>query len=65
MKNLIIGQALYIYKRYNYNKYNNDANSIYMSFILNKIIKCKYINKKNKRKIKKIFNDFFIYNSND
>ena len=65
MKNLIIGQALYIYKRYNYNKYNNDANSIYMRFILNKIIKCKYINKKNKRKIKKISNDFFIYNSND
>ena len=32
-----------------------------MIVVLNKYIKCKYINKKNKRMIKYIFNDFFIY----
>ena len=42
MKNLIIGQALYIYKRYNYNKYNNDANSIYSIFYFYAINKYKY-----------------------
>ena len=32
-----------------------------MIVVLHKYIKCKYINKKNKRMIKYIFNDLFIY----
>ena len=64
-KNLVIGQAFYIYKRYNFNVFNNDTNSIYLRQVLNKIIKCKYLNKKNKRKLSKIFSDFFIYNTDD
>ena len=64
-KNLVIGQALYIYKRYNFNTFTNDIKSNYFRIVLNKIIKCKYLKKKNARKIKKIFSDFFIYNSKD
>jgi len=59
-KNLIVGQALYIYKRYKYYKFNNDKNSMYLKYVLNKLINSKYINKLNKRKIKKNFNSFFI-----
>ena len=59
-KNLIIGQALYIYKRYKYYKFSNDKNSMYLKYVLNKLINSKYIYKLNKRKIKKNFNSFFI-----
>ena len=59
-KNLIIGQAIYIYKRYKYYKFNNDKNSMYLKYVLNKLINSKYIYKLNKRKIKKNFNSFFI-----
>ena len=56
-KNLIVGQAFYIYKRYynNITKFNNDSNSYYLKYVLNKIINCIYISKLNKRKIIKIF----------
>lgn len=58
-KNLVVGQAIYIYKRYNFNKFINDRNSIYLRFVLNKIIKCEYLNELNRRKITKIFSEFF------
>ena len=57
-KNLIVGQAIYIYKRYHFNKFKNDTNSFYLKFVLNKIINCKYLNKLNKRKLNKLFNSF-------
>ena len=57
-KNLIVGQAIYIYKRYHFNKFNNDTNSFYLKYVLNKIINCKYLNKLNKRKLNKLFNSF-------
>ena len=59
-KNLIVGQALYIYKRYNITKYNNDPNSNYLKSVLNKIINCKYLNKLNIRKLSKLYISFFI-----
>ena len=55
IKNLIVGQALYIKSKYLKTKLNNDSNSIYLRSVLNKIIKCKYLSKLNKRKLKKIF----------
>jgi glycosyltransferase involved in cell wall biosynthesis len=61
-KNLIVGQAIYIYKRYGFHKFTNDANSIYLRFVLNKIFNCKYLNKLNRRKITKIFSEFFTNN---
>ena len=59
-KNLIVGQAFYIYKKYynNITRFNNDPNSYYLKYVLNKIINCIYISKLNKRKILKIFKSF-------
>ena len=62
-KNLIIGQALYIhykYSKYNITKLNNNTNSFYLKFVLNKILNCKYLNKLNKRKLKRLFSSFFF-----
>ena len=53
-KNLIIGQAMYIYNRYNLTKFNNDTNSIYLKAVLNKINQYKYLSKLNKRKLNKL-----------
>ena len=61
VKNLIVGQALYIYKRYRFKEYNNNTNSKFFSYVLNKLIKCKYLNKLNQRRLKKIFSSFFIF----
>ena len=59
-KNLIVGQLFYIYKRYNYFKFNNDTNSYLLKNVISKIItRDKFLSKLNKRKIKKIFNSFF------
>ena len=59
-KNLIVGQLFYIYKRYNYFKFNNDTNSYILKNVISKIIaRDKFLNKLNKRKIKKIFKSFF------
>ena len=58
-KNLIIGQAFYIYNRYNINKFNKDTNSLFLKFVLHKIIRNNYVNKFNKRKLKKLFSSFF------
>ena len=59
-KNLIVGQLFYIYKRYNYFKFNNDTNSYLLKNVISKIIaRDKFLNKLNKRKIKKIFKSFF------
>ena len=59
-KNLIVGQLFYIYKRYKYFKFNNDKNSLILKKIIRKIINGdKFLNKLNKRKIKKIFKSFF------
>ena len=60
-KNFIVNQALYIRNKYNINKFNNDKNSLYLKSVLNKIINCNYINKLNRRKLKKLFSDFFTY----
>ena len=60
VKNHIIGQIFYIFKRYKFYSFNNDTNCIYLKSVLYKIINCKYINKLNIRKIKKIFISFFI-----
>ena len=60
-KNLIIDQAIYIYKRYKIYKYINDTNTNYLKSVLKKIINCEYLSKLNNRKLKKIFSDFFIY----
>ena len=59
-KNLIVGQLFYIYKRYNYFKFNNDTNSYLLKNVISKIItRDKLLSKLNKRKIKKIFKSFF------
>ena len=58
-KNLLIDQALYIYKGYKINRYINNTNSNYLKSILKKIFNCKYTSKLNKRKIKKLFITFF------
>ena len=58
-KNFIIGQALYINKRYNITKFNNSSNSYYLKYVLKKIMNCNYLSKLNRRKIKKIFYSFF------
>ena len=59
-KNLIVGQLFYIYKRYNYFKFNNDTNSYILKNVISKIItRDKFLSKLNKRKIKKIFKSFF------
>ena len=58
-KNLLIDQALYIYKGYKIKRYINNTNSNYLKSILKKIFNCKYTSKLNKRKIKKIFITFF------
>ena len=60
VKNHMIGQVFYIYKRYKFYSFNNDTNCIYLKSVLNKIINCKYLNKLNIRKIKKLFISFFI-----
>ena len=63
-KNLIIGQALYIhykYSKYNITKLHNNTNSYYLKLVLNKIINCKYLNKLNKRKLKRLFSSFFFF----
>ena len=60
VKNHIIGQVFYIYKRYKFNSFNNDTNCIYLKSVLYKIINCTYITKLNIRKIKKLFISFFI-----
>ncbi len=55
-KNLIVGQLFYIYKRYNYFKFNNDTNSYLLKNVISKIItRDKFLSKLNKRKIKKNF----------
>ena len=61
-KNLIIGQVIYIYKRYHHHKIINDINNFYyLKSVFNKIINCKYLSKLNHRKIRKLFTYFFIY----
>ena len=54
-KNFIFEQAIYIKNRYNMNKFDNCTNSIYLMKVLNKFINCKLLNKKNMRKLKKLF----------
>ena len=59
-KNLIVGQLFYIYKRYNYFKFNNDTNSYILKNVISKIMtRDKFLSKLNKRKIKKSFKSFF------
>jgi len=56
-KNFIFEQALYIKKTYNISKNNkgNVTNYMYLTFVLNKLVNYKYLNKKNMRKLKKLF----------
>ena len=54
IKNLIVGQALYIKNRYKIKKFN-DSITIYLKSVLNKIINCKQLSKLNKRRLKKMF----------
>ena len=54
IKNLIVGQALYIKNRYKIKKFN-DSITIYFNSVLNKIINCKHLSKLNKRRLKKLF----------
>ena len=59
-KNLIVGQLFYIYKRYNYFKFNNDTNSYILKNVISKIMtRDKYLSKLNKRKKKKFLSHFF------
>ena len=60
VKNHIIGQIFYIYKRYKFYSFNSGTNCIYLKSVVYKIINCKYINKLNIRKKKKIFISFFM-----
>ena len=60
-KNLIVGQAYYIYNRYNISSYLNTSNRFYLKSTLIKIINCNYLSDLNMRKIKKLFRSFFIY----
>ena len=54
IKNLIVGQALYIKNRYKIKKFN-DSITIYLKSVLNKIINCKQLSKLNKRRLIKMF----------
>ena len=54
IKNLIVGQALYIKNRYKIKKFN-DSITIYLKSVLNKIINCKQLSKLNRRRLKKMF----------
>ena len=60
-KNLIVGQAYYIYNRYNISSYLNTSNRFYLKSTLIKIINCNYLSNFNRRKIKKLFRSFVIY----
>ena len=60
-KNFIVEQAFYIHNRYNISKFSKDRNSYYLKYILNKIIKYKYLSKFKIRKLKNVFSSFFIY----
>ena len=60
-KNLIVGQLFYIYKRYNYFKFNNDKNSFLLKKVISKIFfDGKFLSKVNNRKIKKLFKSFIF-----
>ena len=60
-KNLIVGQLFYIYKRYNYSKFNNDKNSFLLKKVISKIfLDGKFLSKVNIRKIKKLFKSFIF-----
>ena len=59
-KNLIVGQAYYIYNRYNISSYLNTSNRFYLKSTLIKIINCNYLSNLNMRKIKKLFLSSFI-----
>ena len=54
LKNLIVGQALYIRNKYSITDFN-DSNTIYLKSVLNRIINCKYLSKLNQRKLTKLF----------
>ena len=59
-KNLIVGQAYHICKRYNINIFS-DNNRFYFKYVLIKIINYKYLSNLNKPKNKRLFRHFFIY----
>ena len=59
IKNLIVGQALYIKNRYKIKKFN-DSIIIYLKSVLNKILNCKHLSKLNRRRLKKVFYWLFI-----
>ena len=54
IKNLIVGQALYIKNRYKIKKFN-DSIIVYLKSVLNKIHNCKHLSKLNRRRLKKVF----------
>ena len=58
-KNLIVGQALYIYDRYNITTFIKSHNSYYLKSVLNKLIKCEYLSKLNIKRLKRQFSSFF------
>ena len=58
-KNLIVGQALYIFNRYNITLFNSTYNYDFLKSILNKIMNCSYLSELSRRKIKKVF--FYYY----
>ena len=61
-KDLAVYYALFIKRHYRLNKIKNDKNHCYLYFILQKILKCKFISKQNKVIIKNSFQHFLIYN---
>ena len=59
-KNFIIGQAFYIYNRYNITKFDNTSNYYHLKFVLHKTTNCRYLSKLFRRKIKQVFHTFFL-----
>ena len=58
-KNLIVGQLIYIYKRYKLFSFN-DTNSKILKKVIKKMINNKYLKMLNIRKIKRLFKPFFL-----
>ena len=61
-KNFVVNEALFLKRRYKINKYSNNSIYNYLKTILNKIVICPFITRKNRKKIKFKFKSFFNQN---
>ena len=61
-KNYVVDYAFNLKRRFKINKYSNNSNYYYLKTILNKIVNCPFITRKNRKKIKYKFKSFFNQN---